>query len=403
MISQILLTNKTIIVKKTLITLFYVTLSLTLFISCKKDTVTEPIALGTITGKIVAANHTTAIKVATVFIYNGEQLYITHSDANGSFILEAPAGNRHLTIQTGDGSMFRTEMDVVVIEGQTTEISSQSITLNQVATLAYIAGTFDKIENILIDSMGYTATALTWNSLNTISSITPYDAVFINCTSESNMPIVTNAVDSNLANYVANGGSLYVSDWAVRCLVGKHLSSTNPCNIERAGGFIADSLLCVRKTGVSSSVLNALIVSTSLQAYLNQTSIHEIVYNLTSWEKINYLDANFWETMVTDPGGNPLLIRTNQYSYPLKGTFRVGSAANNGYGLVCITGTGGQHITLSVKASEVPALLSGGATSGICDNVNAAGRIYFTTFHNEPNGHIGADIRNILEYVILNL
>lgn len=31
------------------------------------------------------------------------------------------------------------------------------------------------------------------------------------------------------------------------------------------------------------------------------------------------------------------------------------------------------------------------------------GNIYFTTFHNEPNGSIGDDMEEMLEYVILNL
>jgi hypothetical protein len=391
--------------KKLLNISFYVALSVTLLISCKKENEPEAttISLGKITGKIVAANNSTAIKVATLFIQNEGKLYITHSDANGSFVLEAPAGNRHLTIQTGDGSMFRTEMDVVVKEGLTTEIASQAIKLTQVATLAYIAGSYDKIENILVDSMGYTATAITWDMLNNLSNITPYDAIFINCTSEANMSLVSPVTDNNLADYVANGGSLYVSDYAVKCLVGKHTSSSNPCNIERVGGFIADSLLCVRKTGVVSTVMNAPIASSSLQAYLNKTTIDEIVYNLPSWEKINFLDVNFWETMVTDPTGNPLLIRTNEYTNPSKGSLSIGSTVNNGYSLVCVSGTGNQHSTLSVKTSDVPALLANGATSGMCDNLDASGRIYYTTFHNEPNGLIGVDMRNILEFVILNL
>jgi hypothetical protein len=251
--------------------------------------------------------------------------------------------------------------------------------------------------------MGYTATALTWSQLTSLSNITPYDALFINCTSDANMPAVTGPTDSALADYVANGGSLYISDWAVRALVGKPGLSTDPCNIERVGGFIADSLLCVRKTGVISTIVNAPIVSPSLQTYLNKTTIDQIVYNLGSWEKINTLDPNFWETMITDPTGNPLLIRTNDYSNGTRGTVNIGSAANNGYSSVCVAGTGGQHITLRVKTADVPALVAGGATMGSCNNSNGAGRIYFTTFHNEPNGLIGADMRNILEFVILNL
>lgn len=380
-------------------------LSASLFISCKKDSVPDitPEIFGHISGKIVAANHTTAIRVATVFIYSNGQTYITQTDVNGSFVLEAPAGNQHLTIQTGDGSMFRTEMNVSITEGQTTAISSQPIQLNQVANLAYIPGIYDKIERILIDSMGYTATALTWPMINTLSNITGYDAIFINCTGESDMQTISGITDSNLADYVANGGSLYVSDWANKCLIGKHNLQSDPCSTERVGGFIADSLLCARRSGISRSIMNAAITSSSLQAYLNKNTINEIVYNLGSWEEIHYLDNNFWETMVTDTAGTPLLIRTNQYSNPQRGTISIGSAANNGYSRVCVRGSGNDRFTLSVKTSDVPSLLAQGATMGSCANSTGSGRIYYTTFHNEPNGHIGEDIKNILQYVILDL
>ena len=386
---------------------FYLAIPLTLFVSCKKDhteTNTEPVPpLGKITGKIVAANNTTPISAATVFTNNGGQLYITHADQNGVFTLEAPAGNRHLTIQSGDGSMFRTEMDVVVKENQTTAIASQPVSLTQVATLAYIPGVYDKIENILVDSLGYTATAITWHTLDTLSTIAAYDAIFINCTSTSDMPADRVLSDQNLADYVANGGSLYLSDWAVGYLVGTATSSSDLCSIHPTGGFIADSLLCTRKTGDVGSIMNTNITSASLQAYLNQTTINEIYYNLGAWEQINYADPNFWETLVADQTGQALLIRTNLYTNPSVGTFHTGSNANNENSLICAMDNSGQHITLSVKNADVALYLAAGATNGSCDNTLGNGRIYFTTFHNEPNGVIAPDIKNILSYVILNL
>lgn len=379
---------------------FYILLATVVLVSCKKNNIPEEIipASGFITGKIVSANHNKPIRNATVFTYYGGKAYITHSDVNGSFTLEAPSGNRHLTIQTGDGSMFRTEMDVVITEGQTTSIAAQAVSLNQVASLAYVAGTYDKIEEILIDSMGYTATPLVWGQLSSLSNISSFDAIFINCTSQSNFPSPSYQTDSTLADYVANGGSLYVSDWAVRALIGSQNGANDPCGMGRPGGFIADSLLCTRRTGPAGSLIPCPIVSASLQAYLNKTFIDQIVYNLPEWEKINYLDQNFWETIVTDAGGLPLLIRTNNYSTPPRQSVHIGSAANNGYSLVCYEG-----ITLSVKANEASVMVAAGASMGMCNNLNGSGRIYFTTFHNEPNGIIGPDIRNILEYVILNL
>ncbi|MFT3910332.1 MAG: hypothetical protein QM737_12985 [Ferruginibacter sp.] len=386
---------------------FYLAIPLTLFISCKKDH-TEPgpepaPLLGKITGKIVAANNITPISAATVFTHNDGQLYITHADQNGDFSLDAPAGNRHITIQSGDGSMFRTEIDVVVKENQTTAIASQPVSLTQVATLAYIPGIYDKIENILVDSLGYTATAITWHTLDTLPTIAAYDAIFINCTSSSDMPIDRTLSDQNLGDYVANGGSLYVSDWAVGYLVGTATSAADPCSIHPTGGFIADSLLCTRRTGYAGSIMNTNVISASLQAYLNQTTINEIYYNLGVWEQINYADPNFWETLVADQTGQPLAIRTNLYTNPNVGSFHTGSNANNENSLICVMDNNGQHITLSVKNADAPLFIANGATSGSCDNTLGNGRIYFTTFHNEPNGVIAPDIKNILSFMILNL
>ena len=380
-------------------------LALALLASCKKDeSVVPEAAMGTITGKVVAGNNASPIKVATIFSQSNGKLYITHTDITGSFSLDMPAGNRHITIQTGDGSLFRTEMDVAVVEGQTTQVAANAVQLTQVANLAYIQGSYDKIENILVDSLGYTANPLLWGMLNDISSISSYDAIFINCTTQSDLAQITPQIDSTLAAYVANGGSLYISDWAVKCLVGQRtLSANDPCGVQRQGGFIPDSLLCVRHAGQMGYFYNAPITSTSLQSYLGKTNIDEIYYNLGQWEQINYLDNNFWETLVSNPtNGLPLLIRTTQYTNPGRGTISIGSSSNNGYSSVCTPSAMG-NVTLSVKTTDLPAYLSAGATQGMCSNPNGSGTIYFTTFHNEPNGQIGPDIKHILEYVILNL
>jgi len=374
-----------------------------MFASCKKVD-TAAITLGKITGTIVSANNKTTIKVASVFTTVDGQLYFTQTDATGSFTLEAPAGSRRITIQTGDGSMFRTEVDVVVKEDMVTAISAVPVKLNLVANLAFIPGVYDKIENIVQDSLGYTMHPLIWDNVRDMSQLTAYDAIFLNCTTQLAMQNFDSLTYANLATYVANGGSLYISDWAVKALVGQSLGPTTSCSIPRVGGFIPDSLLCVRQGGAQGSLLNNPITSSSLQSYLNKTSIDKITYNLLQWEKVQTLNTNFWETMVTSSAGEPLLIRTNLYTDPSKGTFTIGSTtANAGYSLVCVSGTGGQHFTLSVRTSEVAGLVASGATNGACNNSNGSGRIYFTTFHNEPNAHIASDVKNILDYVILNL
>ena len=385
------------------ISLLFLFAAIIMFDSCKKVD-TAAIAFGKITGKIVSANNKASIKVASVFTTVDGKLYVTQTDTDGAFTLEAPAGSRRVTIQTGDGSMFRTEIDVVVKEDVVTAISAVPVKLNLVANLAFIPGVYDKIENIVQDSLGYPMHVILWDNVKDMQFLTPYDAIFLNCTNQLEMQNFDSLTYAHLATYVANGGSLYISDWAVKALIGQSLGPTTSCSVARVGGFIPDSLLCVRQGGVQGSLLNNPIISSSLQAYLNKTSIDKVTYNLQQWEKVQTLDTNFWETMVASSTGNPLLIRTNLYTDPTKGTLTIGSTtANAGYSLVCVSGTGGQHFTLSVRTSEVAGLLANGATNGACNNSTGAGRIYFTTFHNEPNAHIGSDIKNILDYVILNL
>jgi hypothetical protein len=376
--------------------------------SCKRqdlgDDATPTAPLGKISGKIVAANNRTPIRTALVFTHDNGRLYITQTDAAGQFLLEAPSGNRRITIQSGDGSLFRTEVTANIVAAQTTAISANAVKLNQVATLAYIPGLYDKIEQILIDSMGYTATSIPASSLNNISSLAPYDAIFINC-NESHQLNVTPASDQNLADYVANGGSLYVSDYAVSYLVGKATISTDPCNILRAGGFIADSLLCARRTGNVITLSNLPIVSPSLQAFLNKPTVNNITYDLPGWEEIKSHDSNFWEVMVTNSTSNPLLIRTHQYGNNRTGSITVGTTAASGFTVLCYPDptNPSKKYSISVRNSEVAAFLAKGGVRGVCNNADGSGRIYYTTFHNEPNGHIGNDMKNILEYVILNL
>src|SRR5688572_1043646 len=157
--------------------------------SCKKqdlpDNPITPIVTpkGKITGKVVAQNNKTAIRNALVFIQDSATVYHTYTNVNGEFELEAPAGTRELHIQSGTGKIFRTKMNVTVVANQTNSVSSGSLTLIQVANLAYVPGTYDKIQAILMDSLGYTAQMIDYNTLHQMNLISNYTAIFINCSS----------------------------------------------------------------------------------------------------------------------------------------------------------------------------------------------------------------------------
>jgi len=371
------------------------------FFSCKKDdaNITEPEPTGIISGKVLAQNNRTPIAHALVFVTTDQQLYSTYTDVNGDFTLTAAAGERDLHIQTGNGDKFRTILRVTINENQTTTLSVPA-NLNQVASLAYVPGIYDKIETILRDTLGYNAAMLVPSSLMTINTLTPYDAIFINCGTQ-NMN-VNPFIDTALSNYVSAGGSIYASDYAMDFLEGQYTFATS-CGTERLYGFIPDSMVCSRRIGTVSTVVNANIVSPELQAYLGRSTMN-INYNLTSWERIQNINNNFWETMITDPtDGSPLFIRTHQYHQNTGSLPPVVGQQDPDHVTLCHTLADGKKLTITVSTTEAAAHIAHGDNTGMCNNPNDSGWIYFTTFHNEHNGLINEDMKRILEYMILNL
>lgn len=368
--------------------------------SCKKekaDAGQAPEITGTITGKVVSPNNRTPIRHALVFISTPKNLYTTYTDTEGNFSLTAAEGAQELHIQTGNGDKFRTILPVTIIANQTTALTDLA-RLNLVANLAYLSGSFDKIESILIDSLGYNAQSINQVSIQNIAGLVNYDAVFIDCGAYN--AFVSTNTDTALGNFVAAGGSLYLSDYSMNFLTGQN--ALTDCQVPRYYGFIPDSTVCSRRTGSVSVVPQANIVSPELQYYLGKTTM-SISYNLGSWERIQAIDNNYWETMVTDPADNsPLLIRTHQYTNSNNLPQFVGTR-DSSLVTICHHMPSGNTITITVNANSLADHLAHGDTEGMCNNTSNAGWIYFTTFHNEHNGQISEDVKHILEFMILNL
>ena len=206
--------------------------------------------------------------------------------------------------------------------------------------------------------------------------------------------------DSVLASYVANGGSLYTSDYAVATLIGTYSSV---CPNPRPGGFIHDSLLCTMRSGSSGFLNNSVIVSPSLQTYLNK-NLMNVKYDLGQWENVMNYNPAFWEVLVKHPATTtPLLIRTSSYTNSSAGTVNIGAAANSNMVTICHKVQGAPSVTLTIPSTDLAMHLAHGDTQGACQSVNGAGRIYYTTFHTQPNGLISPDMKHILDYIILNL
>jgi hypothetical protein len=377
------------------------------FFSCKKQDTSNSngnnnnnpnptVQKGTVAGKVVTPNNKTVVKNAIVFVAEGATIYSTFTDVNGNFSLEAPIGQKILNIQSGTGKIFRTTMNVTIEAQKTTAVTSP-ITLTQVASLAYVPGSFDKIQTILMDSLGYTATLIQPGDLHVASTVTQYNAIFINCSGSISVDYVQ---DSVLANYVANGGSLYVSDYAVAMLIGAWNGAT--CPGMRAWGFIPDTKLCTERIGTTGFVNNAPIVYPALQTYLNKATMN-IKYDLSQWETVQNYDTAFWQVMVKHPANmKPLLMRTANFTNSSAGTIPIGST-NNNMVTICHKPPGTTPVTITIPSATLSVHLAHGDSMGSCNSTNGAGRIYFTTFHNEPNGLISPDMKQILDYIILNL
>jgi hypothetical protein len=369
--------------------------------SCKKEVVPDiPVTpvekpKGKVKGKVVAPNNKTAIRNALVFIQDSGLVFHTYTNVNGEFELEAPAGARELHIQSGTGKIFRTKLNVTVEANQTNDVSSGSLTLIQAASLAYVPGTYDKIQAILMDSLGYTAQMIDYNTLHQMNLISPFTAIFINCSSN----ITTDWLqDSVLASYVANGGSLYVSDWAVANLIG---TNGGNCPAPRMGGFIPDDKLCTQRNGVAMTMYNSPIVSASLQTYLNKSQM-DVKYDLGTWEMVMNYAPTFWELLVTNPNSQaPMLMRTSKFTNSTAGSINIGS--NNNMVTICHKPQGSVPVTITIPSADLAFHLAHGDTKGSCSSVNGAGRIYYTAFHTQPNGLISPDMKHILDYIILNL
>ncbi|MGD1319765.1 carboxypeptidase-like regulatory domain-containing protein [Chryseobacterium sp. 2R14A] len=390
--------------KFNLLLIFIVLLS---FGSCRSDsetpaevTIDNTIKTGKLSGKVMSQNGSKPIGGASVFTFDEKyKIYYTTSDADGNFTLEAPVGDRTIHIQTGDGSNFRTEISTSVKHNETANLNANQTKLNQVAKIAYVKGSYDKIEDI-IQNLGYTATEITNADLANITTIAQYDIIFLNCGSRNyslNQSLYP-AIDANLATFVANGGSIYASDWDVSYLVGG-TDSTNNCMLP--GGFVPDSKLCSTNTG-SSGIVPATVSNAGLSTALGFNTLN-IDFDLGSWQKIVNYDPAYWEVLVKETSSNnALMLRTNHFTATGIPNTPIGNAPNTTFTTVCITLPGNIQISISVPQAIVPYLVALGATVGPCSGSTNSGYIYYTSFHNHASGNIG-NAGVILQYVILNL
>jgi hypothetical protein len=349
--------------------LFVTLLSTAVFNSCKKDDKDDAPPASTVTAT-PDAKITGTVKTPSGQIVGSARVsagtYNTITDQNGVFTLDVYHGTYTLRIETGTGSLFRTELNISVAGGETKNIDPAQSVLTQVGTMAHIPGSYDNIEDI-ITALGYTSTSITMADLGSTPLLSGYDALFFNCGCQTGNATMDSAKYTNLAAFLVNGGSIYASDYAVQLLTGdgnwKLAAGSNKglthdhknhggnsvlstCLTPMLGGLIEDSSLCTSKSGPAGMVTGANVIDPFIVNLLGSSTI-DINYDLGSWEVISLHDAPF-SPVITDANNNPLAVKSAQF----------------------------------------------GEDGGI---------IFYTTFHNEPQGTVSSDVEDILEYFILNL
>lgn len=377
---------------------------------------------GILKGKVVSANGTYPINKANVYIdYKGE-VYMTHTDSEGNFELNAPLGHQLLYITTGNGQKFRSTIEVDVAPGQVTSVAGGSVQLAQVGKLAYVYGQYDDIQTIVYDSLGYNIDQLMLADLANLPLMQTYDAIFFNCGSDYKN--IGGLEYNNIKTYIRDGGSVYASDWAVGYLTGldtnfmspmmpapsheglanhDHHSASRSC-APRLGGFLPTSVLCSEKNGSSGLLPNNAIVATDIQALLGKNTI-DIEYDLGAWEVIDNVGPEF-DILIQDnvAGNGPLAIRSNVslLSYLGSSGSSSGGGSTGGFVTICHIppGNPSNPQTITIATSALPAHLAHGCSVGAC---NGDGQLLYTTFHNHPQGQVSPDVQDILEYFILNL
>jgi len=216
---------------------------------------------GTVQGYIYAADSVTPISGATVWATDvsasGASAYVTGSvaetttDSTGKFVLKVPTsgGAANVDVNIKKGAFEVAIANVAVVEGETTPVGDQDQkvyldpSLSQpgivvtMGRMAVVTGSWDNMEDVLAklgyasaDASGqlilgteqfdmydgnYTLPA-TYPDFDTLvaspGALSQYDIIFINCGNSFENMLSDSAVLTNLRNYVAGGGSLFVTD-----------------------------------------------------------------------------------------------------------------------------------------------------------------------------------------------
>ncbi|RVU46947.1 carboxypeptidase regulatory-like domain-containing protein [Lujinxingia sediminis] len=297
----------------------------------------------------------------------------TRTGSDGTFeFADVPAGLHEVEVSSGSFSNTR---QVTVYNGQTTDLTADADKLCVDASevpIAVLQGQYDNVRQILqsldleytlmgqdASVFGSTGVDRAKHFLENPAQLNYFRILFIECGTlwgdlQSRGADMT-LIAQNLRDFVANGNSLYVSDWA------------HPFISEVFEGMIAfeGSTLSEARVGSAPQTVNASVDSTEMQTLLNGSTA-----------SIQFSSGDVQWVVARSVGPNAQV----HFSGDVSRCTPSCGAAQTGTSVV-------QDSPLLVTQREQPNY----------------GTVVFTSFHNKEQSNLGEDMQRILEFLIFRL
>lgn len=322
-------------------------------------------AKGSVKGRVCAPSEHVFVSDARVWVEgvgcDGEAFTIeTTSAADGTYyLLDVPCGTHNLKIEKGS---FSADHNVTIVPGELLDAtgSANKLCFNGATTIAVLAGSWDDMGGLLEqlgldydlfnDAGDAGADGQLVELLSSPERLANYDIVFANCGGTVGwLPQDEPQVMQNVKDFVLNGGSLYMSDYA--WVLGEW---SFPDKVEWQDSDDPSSMGDSNSPQVipSGTKVNATIVDGALAGYLGKNTI----------------------AIEFDQGPQIAAV----------------SVANGAFAHV----TGTINVPLEFSLPNAPLALSYVPAAG-------AGRVIYTNFHNDAQ--TTSDMLTILNYFVFTL
>ncbi len=294
-----------------------------------------PAQSGSVSGRVCAPDGETWLAQADVYVeLAGGARVQTSTDGDGAYTLDGvPVGQQTVHIVKGS---FSTTRQVIISDGQTVVIPEDDCAIEATSLrVAVVTGDYDRVQDVLA-SIGieqanitlYQSNYLTGNVdwvnqlIGNYATLAQYDIVFLNCGVGDKsfvgrgglFPISVNqAAIANLRRFVTEGGSVYSSDWAYNII-----EVVWPDFVRFAGN---DASPDSAKLGAAPFDIDANIVDGPLAIAMGTSSI-ELHYPLLEWAVMQDVSP---QTNVYVRGDARLMSGTTLSNVPHTVAFRPGA------------------------------------------------------------------------------